>query len=176
MACFNLKIFVITLCLFYTLVGNASVLERSFNVSTYIDKSKLYDYSLSLSANPEVFELKFDEDKKKFEQKTIEIRALTDIPASSIGIGFNYNLKLVRNESSCSNTISGIVTKEDFILLDVDGVAFNEDDLVKQLPIDNINEDDTLFGMVPLNVNSKRIFSKVQRCTGVIALSAELAL
>lgn len=166
----------VLLCLSYQV--EAKLVEHTFPLSTYILKSRLYDYTIELDAEPEVVELVFDKETNRFKTKPITLFARTDIPSGEDGIGFDYTLSLLRNSSQCESTVSGEITQTDIVSLMIGAQDFDIDTPVEGLSLDDVDDIGHLLGISTLHIigNEMTDDSQVQRCQGDILIEAELTL
>ncbi len=156
--------------------AHAQQLTESFKVSTFIDKSKIYPYSIELQPEINDFILRYDESLRAFKNRDINLFIKTDIPNSEASLGFGYNLNLLENLSQCRSSIDDSVTQEGFIRLFIDNVLFDESTPAADLKLSTSPDSETLSGQNRLTVSSLPIEQIMQICSGTINIEGELSL
>lgn len=166
----------------------ANVIQYTFPVSTYIDKSNFYSYGLQLQIIPSSFKLDFDDVNWKFKDKTLEINSISDIPLSEGMVGFTYDLTLLENSSVCYfPSVLSRPSINDFILLSVKGSGVHVSDMpvnssIKGILFNDLNLDGKFVGRLDMTLrhNPLKLFDKnVDKslvCSGEILLEAEISL
>ncbi|HHC7130291.1 TPA: hypothetical protein ACN37W_004107 [Vibrio parahaemolyticus] len=164
--------------LFLSCQLNAAQIGHTFELSTYILKNRLYDYSIELDADPNFVELVFDENDERFETTSVSLLAKTDIPSSEDGVGFEYTLSLLDNTSQCVSTISNETVNTDIVSLSIDTEALDFDSPVEGLPFNSTDELNNLLGTSTLFIHGNELANvdQVQKCQGNILIEVELTL
>ena len=171
-----MKYYLYAAALFLPLGLSAAEIQESFPVSTYINKSALYPYLLTITPEPAHLILAFNKETRAFTSKSTRLMVSTDIPQGELALGFGYNLRLLTNTSECRNSLDDVLTQKGFIYLLVDGRSFTESDPVLNQPLKTINSDNNLSGENTLTLQSETITNIMQICKGSILIEAELAL
>ncbi|WP_235431335.1 MULTISPECIES: hypothetical protein [Vibrio] len=154
----------------------AENITRSFNVSTYIDKGKVYPYTLEIIPGESSFLLEYDEATKVFLDHDVQLNIVSDIPNSESSMGFGYNLNLLENRSVCRHSSDDTVSQEGFINLLIDGNPFDQTQPAKALLLSPSTEAGNLSGQAALTLKSQPIKETMLYCSGSISIEAELSL
>lgn len=170
-----LRTVILSFCIYSVCIFSKEI-PIEFPVFTYINKSKFYDYSLNISLVPNNPVLEYDDENKKFKDKIIDVLISTDIPKNS-DLGFEYNLRLVSNESRCENFYDDSLFEKDIIKLYLDGKIFEYHKPALNNKLDSNDSSYFLSGKNELIMKSKLIdASAALRCSGTISIETELAL
>ena len=161
-----------SLCFLGTSVVAAPV-QKVLPLSTTINKSLLYPYTLSLNLEPDRLALQFDTTEKRFISKDIVVQVVTDIPNAESG--FTYQLSVIKNESQCYRDYAADVVEQNFITLLFDSAPFVNGDIVEALELE-AQSSGTLGAEHTLTLNSDVIDAEALMCSGSIMLEAELSL
>lgn len=160
-------------------VFSASALSASIQkvlpLSITIDKSQLYPYTLSLELQPNSFTLLFDRWSHRFQSNDVSVVISTDIPNDKSGVGFEYRLSLMSNESRCLRVYDSTVTQEGFISLKLDNAPFNVGDVLEGQALSELGGG-MLGDVRVLTLESDVIMDEALQCDGLVRLEAELAL
>lgn len=158
---------------------SASVLsapiQKILPLSVTIDKAHLYPYTLSLEIQPNNFTLLFDDAQHRFQSDDVSVFISTDIPNDESGVGFEYRLSLLRNESRCLRRYDSSITQEGFISLKLDSKSFEVGDVLDGEALKEL-EGGTLGDVRVLTLDSAVITDEALQCNGLVELEAELAL
>ncbi|WP_322851309.1 hypothetical protein [Vibrio harveyi] len=154
----------------------AGNITKHFNVSTYIDRSKIYPYTLEVIPEEVNFLLEYSEEEKVFLDHDIQLNTVSDIPNSESSIGFGYNLNLLENNSVCRRNSDNLVSQEGFINLLIDGNPFDQTQPASALLLSPSTESGSLTGQSVLTLKSQPIKETMLNCSGSIRIEAELAL
>lgn len=73
----------------------------------------------------------FDEAQRRFQSDSVAVVVSTDIPNKESGIGFEYRLSLISNESRCLRPYDLHVVQEGFISLELDKALFEVGDVLE---------------------------------------------
>ncbi len=161
------------------LIFSASVLSapipKVLPLSVSINKTLLYPYTLSLEIQRENITLLFDKLQSRFQSSDVVIAVSTSIPNDESGIGFEYRLSLVSNESRCLRPYDSSVVQENFVSLKLDNVPFTVGDVLEGQTLSD-SENGTLGDSRVITLNSDVITEEALQCEGQIRLEAELAL
>ncbi|QKS98629.1 hypothetical protein HUO05_25855 (plasmid) [Vibrio alginolyticus] len=160
-------------------IVSASVLsapiQKILPLSVTIDKAQIYPYTLSLELQPHSFTLLFDEAQRRFQSDDVSVVISTDIPNDESGVGFEYRLSLLRNESRCLRPYDSTITQEGFISLKLDSRSFEVGDVLDGQVLNEM-EEGTLGDVRVLTLDSAVITDEALQCNGLVKLEAELAL
>lgn len=171
-----------------TTSGNKII--QSFPVTTNIDLTNLFPYVVSLYANPSEFELEYNSDLNKFDDKIIDLVAESTIPIKSSETkhkSFTYDLALLSNESQCRSSISRDSELTDFINLYLFGsnLSTSGEELTVTNPARNVwfnskSEDDYETGYLNLKLTQPVPFSEnildTRFCSGEVIMQVSLSL
>ncbi|NOH54287.1 hypothetical protein F0266_15215 [Vibrio coralliilyticus] len=149
---------------------------KSFNISTYIDKGKIYPYTLEIIPDESNFLLEYDEATKTFLDHNVQLDVVSDIPNSESSMGFGYNLNLLENHSICRRSSDDTVSQEGFINLLIDGNPFDQTQPANALLLSPSKETGNLTGQTELTLKSQLIKETMLSCSGAISIEAELSL
>lgn len=153
----------------------AAPIQEVLPLSTYINKTELYPYAISLDMQPNQVQLAFDEQLQRFQSHDVAVVVSSDIPNGESGVGFEYTLSLLSNTSYCRRPYSLEVTQSDVMSLTLGGAPFDE-----QTPLEGqllVSQDDGFLGdKHVLTLISEVITDEAVQCEGAIMLEAELAL
>jgi len=153
----------------------AAPIQEVLPLSTYIDKTELFPYVISLDMQPNQVQLAFDEQVQRFQSHDVAVVVSSDIPNGESGVGFEYTLSLLSNTSYCRRPYSLEVTQRDVMSLTLGGVLFDE-----QTPLEGqllVSQDDGFLGdKHVLTLISEVITDEAVQCEGAVMLEAELAL
>ncbi|WP_146153895.1 hypothetical protein [Photobacterium sanctipauli] len=153
----------------------AKQIPHLFKVSTYIDKTDLYPYSLTLLAEPSSLYLEFNSQLGRFDDATTELIVNSNIPEVE-SAAFTYQVTLVTNESNCqrySETEPVLVNVMDVYL---DGQSMQEGVASSRQYLDEVDESGLRVGRNEILLRSQLIEERALGCSGEIMLEAELAL
>lgn len=150
-------------------------IQKVLPLSVTIDKAQLYPYTLSLEMQPSSFTLLFDKSLHRFQSDDVSVVISTDIPNDESGVGFEYRLSLMSNESRCLRAYDSTVTQEGFISLTLDNVPFNVGDVLEGQALREL-ESGMLGDVRVLTLDSDVITDEALQCDGLVRLEAELAL
>ena len=167
------------LFLSFSLVSFSTCAEniiKSFNVSTYIDKGKIYPYTLEIIPEESNFSLEYDEKTKVFLDHNVKLDIVSDIPNSEFSIGFGYNLNLLENRSICRRSSDDTLSQSGFINLLIDGNPFDQTRPASTLLLSPSTETGNLTGQAILTLKSEPIKETMMNCSGSISIEAELSL
>ena len=144
-------------------------------VSTYIDKSKLYPYSLSINSDDFDLFVDFNEDINRFNDIYTQLHIDSNIPSKDSGL-FSYQLMLSRNDSECTRYGEVEVIIEDVMQIFLNGSEIEEGE--STLPKLLIQEDENGFMVdsTELMLRSKEITNVGLKCRGEVAIIAELSI
>ena len=154
----------------------AENITKSFNVSTYIDKGKIYPYTLEILPEESNFLLEYDEETKVFLDHNVQLDIVSDIPNSESSMGFGYNLNLLENRSICRRSSDDTVSQEGFINLLIDGNPFDQTQPASALLLSPSTEAGNLTGQAILTLRSQKIKETMLNCSGSISIETELSL
>lgn len=167
--------FVLSFSLLTCLVS-AQEQNKILPVSTSIDKSKLYPYSLTVELPSSIFLLYFLTNENRFKDVTSSVFVTSTIPEDE-SAEFGYTLQLTENKSICRNiigdtekSISGIMN----VFIDDNEIIEGESSPIK--PLSELNEDGYRFGESSLLLRSDVIEEEGMECSGKVTLLAEVAL
>ncbi|CAH1602055.1 conserved hypothetical protein [Vibrio jasicida] len=153
----------------------AAPIQEVLPLSTYINKTELYPYVISLDMQPNQVVLAFDEQQQRFQSHDVAVVVSSDISNGESGIGFEYTLSLLRNTSYCRRPYGLEVTQSNVISLTLGGAPFDE-----QTPLERqllVSQDDGFLGdKLVLTLVSEVITDEAVQCEGTVMLEAELAL
>lgn len=144
-------------------------------LSTYIDKTELYPYVISLDMQPNKVVLAFDDQQQRFQSHDVVVLVSSNIPNGESGVGFGYTLSLLRNDSYCSRPYSGEETQTDIMNLTLEGATFDEHTPFEAQLLASA-DDSFLGGKHVLKLISEVITDEAVQCQGTVMLEAELAL
>ena len=166
-------LFVFFLTSFY---ANSAIKPQTLPVSSYIDKSKLYPYSLAVESHPSSFLLLYKQNEERFDDAVGTITVTSNIPAEE-SIEFRYALQLIENESRCEKII-GDTGKVVLNIMNVfiDGVEVEEGGVTSSNPLDKLNEDGYRYGESSVLLRSDTIDDGGLECAGSVVVIAEMAL
>ncbi|HGZ7315124.1 TPA: hypothetical protein ACOL2D_004557 [Vibrio parahaemolyticus] len=150
-------------------------IQKILPLSVTIDKAQLYPYTLSLEIQPSSFTLLFDKALHRFQSDDVSVVISTDIPNDESGVGFEYRLSLMSNESRCLRAYDSTVTQEGFISLKLDNAPFNVGDVLEGQALIEL-ESGVLGDTRVLTLDSDVITDEALQCDGQVRLEAELAL
>ncbi len=150
-------------------------IQKVLPLSVTIDKAQLYPYTLSLEIQPSNFTLLFDKWSHRFQSDDVSVVISTDIPNDESGVGFEYRLSLMSNESRCLRAYDSTVTQEGFISLKLDNAPFNVGDVLEGQALIEL-ESGVLGDARVLTLDSDVITDEALQCDGQVRLEAELAL
>lgn len=151
-------------------------IQKVLPLSVTINKAQLYPYTLSLEVQPSSFTLLFDNAQHRFQSDDVAVVISTDIPNDESGVGFEYRLSLVSNESRCLRPYDLSVTQEGFISLKLDNAPFEVGDVLEGQSLSEL-EGGALGDARVLTLDSDVITDESHlQCDGQVRLEAELAL
>ncbi|EHJ9985792.1 hypothetical protein KB976_004944 [Vibrio parahaemolyticus] len=150
-------------------------IQKILPLSVTINKALLYPYTLSLEMQPHNFTLLFDKAQHRFQSDDVSVVISTDIPNDESGVGFEYRLSFVSNESRCLRPYDSSITQEGFISLKLDGAPFDVGDVLDGQVLSEL-EGGTLGDIRVLTLDSDVIRDEALQCDGQVVLEAELAL
>ncbi len=150
-------------------------IQKVLPLSVTIDKAQLYPHTLSLEMQPSSFTLLFDKSQHRFQSDDVAVVISTDIPNDESGVGFEYRLSLMSNESRCLRAYDSTVTQEGFISLKLDNAPFNVGDVLEGQVLSEL-ESGVLGDARVLTLDSDVITDEALQCDGQVRLEAELAL
>ncbi|ALR95506.1 hypothetical protein [Vibrio alginolyticus] len=150
-------------------------IQKVLPLSVTIDKAQLYPYTLSLEMQPSSFTLLFDKTQHRFQSDDVAVVISTDIPNDESGVGFEYRLSLVSNESRCLRPYDSSVTQEGFISLKLDNAPFEVGDVLAGQTLSEF-DGGSLGDARVLTLDSDVITDEALQCDGRVRLEAELAL
>ena len=150
-------------------------IQKVLPLSVTIDKSHLYSYTLSLDMQSNDLTLLFNKNLNRFQSEEVPVIVSTDIPNDKSGIGFEYTLSLISNESHCLRPYDGSITQEGFISLKLDNVPLESGDILEGQPLNKLTEG-VLGSERVLELDSDIITAKGVKCDGQVRLEAELTL
>ena len=152
------------------------MMTNELPVSTYIDKTKIYPYSLNLEASPSSLLLHFNQSINRFDDADTKIIVSSDIPSEE-STEFQYQLLLDKNESACRLIVANKdVVLDDVMQVFIDGNLIEEGDVSNAKPIDQENSDGYRFGESTLTLRSETIEEEGMECGGKVIIVAELAV
>lgn len=165
------------LCLLGALSAPAlsAPIPKVLPLSVTIDKAQLYPYTLYLEIQPSSLILLFDKSLHRFQSDDVSVVISTDIPNDESGVGFEYRLSLVSNESRCLRSYDSSVTQEGFISLKLDNAPFHVGDVIEGQALSKL-ESGVLGDARVLTLESDVITDEALQCNGQVILEAELAL
>ncbi|WP_146153859.1 hypothetical protein [Photobacterium sanctipauli] len=175
----NYRVFVLIGILLVSFNAKSIKITEQLPLSTYINKAELYPYKLTLTPKPAKLLLEFNDDTSRFEDASSQLIINTDIPESESELGFQYNLRVVENQSLCRSLIQSTlddVVAEDVMELELDGRKFDESNPSIDNPLDKLDEKNNWMGENRLTLKSRYIDGKIMECKGSVYLEAELAL
>ncbi|TNZ86771.1 hypothetical protein CGK40_24300 [Vibrio parahaemolyticus] len=150
-------------------------IQKILPLSVTINKAQLYPYTLSLEMQPSNFTLLFDKTQHRFQSDDVAVVISTNIPNDESGVGFDYRLSLVSNESRCLRPYDSSVTQEGFISLKLDNAPFKVGDVLDGQTLSAL-ESGSLGDARVLTLDSDVITEEALQCDGQVRLEAELAL
>ncbi|EJV0279256.1 hypothetical protein ACJZRZ_004240 [Vibrio parahaemolyticus] len=150
-------------------------IQKVLPLSVTINKALLYPYTLSLEMQPRNFTLLFDKAQRRFQSDDVSVVISTDIPNDESGVGFEYRLSLVSNESRCQRPYDSSITQEGFISLKLDSVPFEVGDALDGQALSEL-DGGALGDVRVLTLDSDVITGEALQCDGQVVLEAELAL
>ncbi|EHV5557981.1 hypothetical protein ACWONS_004778 [Vibrio parahaemolyticus] len=158
---------------------SASVLsapvQKILPLSVTINKAQLYPYTLSLEVQPNNFTLLFNKEQHRFYSDDVSVVISTDIPNDESGVGFEYRLSLVSNESRCLRSYDSSIAQEGFISLKLDSTPFDVGDVLDGQALSE-QDGGGLGDVRVLTLDSDVITDEALQCDGQVVLEAELAL
>lgn len=170
------NVFFVTLLSLISYSVSCEVIKNTLPVSTYIDKSKLYPYSLSMESNPSKLILNYSENLNRFNDSTSFLLVNTNIPAQE-SVLFYYRLNLLTNDSQCQEINSPDGTSLiDFMNVFIDGELINEGDITSLKPLDSIDESGFRIGQNQVLIRSDEINDVALKCNGEVSVLAELSI
>ncbi|EJE8675979.1 hypothetical protein M5236_004706 [Vibrio parahaemolyticus] len=150
-------------------------IQKILPLSVAINKALLYPYTLSLEMQPSSFTLLFDKTQHRFQSDDVSVVVSTDIPSDESGVGFEYRLSLISNESRCLRAYDSSVTQEGFISLKLDNAPFKVGSVLDGQALNKV--DGGVLGDIRiLTLESDVITGEALQCDGKIRLEAELVL
>lgn len=167
--------FILSFSLF-TSLASAEIQNKVLSVSTSLDKSKLYPYSLEVDFPSSTYLLYFLSHENKFKDVTVPIIVTSTIPEDE-SAEFGYTLQLTENNSTCKHIIGD--TKES--ISDIMNVFIDDHEIVEgessQInPLSELNEDGYRYGESSLLLRSDIIEEEGMECSGQVTLMAEVAI
>ncbi|CAH6781513.1 conserved hypothetical protein [Vibrio chagasii] len=150
-----------------------------FPISTMIEKSNLYDYSIGVTLSKDFIVLRYDGENEIFETGSFVSYISTTIPVSS-GESFQYSYIVSDFNSSCeeSTNTGGESIINDFVDLYIDGVHYPDLENIPSFDfLDQITNDykksENKFSLI---TNQKIPNDKPLFCNGNITFNVELQL
>lgn len=168
--------FSVMLLSFLSCSVSSEIIKSTLPLSTYIDKSKLYPYSLSMEANPSKLILNYSENLNRFDDAVSYFFVNTNIPSQE-SILFHYQLTLLTNSSHCQPiSSSGGEMLIDFMKVFIDGELLNEGDITSLKPLDSVDESGFRIGQNKVILRSDEINDVALTCNGEVSVLAELSI
>lgn len=179
------NLFLCVLFIVLPINANAEPNEQSLNffIKAHIS-SNILGYGITdFEITPNSIDTTYDLEKETFDESLLDMRIVTNIPTGSKE-KFQYDLMLVKNESSCL-LLNGDIKEYDppeIIIENSEGIST---EITEKKPITNITFNSEFSGFKSddekINIKYKKISSElftenVHHCSGSISLIAGLSL
>lgn len=165
-------------------------IEHRFNVSTEIELTNLFPYSVSLEIANDHLTLNFNKEILQFDEQRVGLTAISTIPHdySEDGVtatAFTYNLEMLTNTSQCISSsgedrltgFMGLLLRDNSTSEEFD-LAHNP--LVSDIAFNNISSGGYLIGELELILAQNKSFTneiyETPNCSGEIEIGIELSL
>ncbi|MCW8335442.1 hypothetical protein [Vibrio paucivorans] len=155
---------------------NAGTVAYPFPVSSYIDLSHLYPFSLFLEVEEPYLDLIFDEELGRFKDSSTTLAVSSDIPSGESKL-LEYQFQLTRNASICNRFgQEGEAYVEDIVDVHVDNQALDEGEYSEHFKFDKVDENGFAYGENELLLTGNQIDGSGLECQGEVILVVEIVL
>ncbi|WP_394141848.1 hypothetical protein [Vibrio chagasii] len=148
-----------------------------FPVSTKINRSNLYDYSINVKLSDDFIVLKYDSENEVFQNGRFLSYVRTNIPTSSVD-SFEYKYNISEFNSKCVFNDSGDVYNNGFLDLYIDKIYYPDIGDIPNFEFNNINNTgyENSTNEFELVTNKKIPSDEPLNCNGIITFNVELQL
>ncbi|MCW8336613.1 hypothetical protein [Vibrio paucivorans] len=154
----------------------AAMIGETFLVSTDIDRTQFYPFSVFLDIERPNLELNYNQQLSRFDDAETILTEGSNIPSEEATL-FNYQLHVVRNTSICRSVFNEQeILLADIMSLMVDGEPIEEGEISPPYSFEHIDETGFVYGTNQLLLRSKEIEEDGVSCKGLVVLHTELMI